>query len=213
MQVFGLPGHVIRNAKAASRLLTQPDAAAAARFDTVRRWRRAMADGLTSAQAAGAVSVPRSTLYRWEKQPQALSTRPRSARRPLPRKGLEARVRELRKRFPAWGRGKIAAVLCREGHGISDATVGRIIHDLVRRGRMAPVSAFTAHSRRSRRPHAVRVPRALRAERPGQALHRRRPRLALVLGHGGVERGRRQRRPLPRQAGQLGAVQDRGGPG
>ncbi len=151
MQVFGLPGHVIRNAARASRILSSPGAETARRTDLVRRWRRACRDGLTVEQAARAVGVPLSTLRRW----------------------LEGRVRELRKRFPAWGRGKIAAVLRREGIRVSDATVGRAIRDLVRRGFMAPVSAFTAHSRRSRRsrrPHAVRIPRALRAERPGQAV-------------------------------------------
>ena len=44
MQVFGLPGHIIRNARGASR--------------------RAMAQGLTGEQAAKAVGFPRSTLYR-----------------------------------------------------------------------------------------------------------------------------------------------------
>ena len=173
MQVFGLPRYVIRNAARASRLLAGPDAAERMRLDAVRRWRRAMGDGLTSAQAARAVSVPRATLYRWEKRAAPLPTRPLRVRRPELRRGIEGRVRELRKRFPAWGRGKIAAVLRREGIRVSGATVGRAIHDLVQRGRMAPVSAFTAHSRRrrrSRRPHAVRIPRALRAERPGQAV-------------------------------------------
>ena len=161
MQVFGLPRHVIRNAARASRLLAEPDAAERMRLDAVRRWRRAMGDGLSSAQAARAVSVPRATLYRWEKRAAPLPTRPLRVRRPALRRGIEGRARELRRRFPAWGRGKIAAVLRREGIRVSGATVGRAIHDLVRRGRMAPVSAFTAHSRRrrrTRRPHAVRIP-------------------------------------------------------
>ena len=172
MQVFGLPGHVIRNAARASRLLSQTDAETRMRADSVRRWRRARGDGLTVEQAARAVGVPLSTLRRWEKRPQLLPTRPRRCRRPALRRGLESRVRELRRRFPAWGRGKIAAMLRREGTAVSDATVGRVIHDLVSRGRMAPVSAFTPQSRRrrTRRPHAVRIPRALRAERPGQAV-------------------------------------------
>ncbi len=173
MQVFGLPGHVIRNAARASRILSSPGAETARRAELVRRWRRAWRDGLTVEQAARAVGVSLSKLRRWEKRPERLSTRPLRCRRPELRRGIEGRVRELRKMFPAWGRGKIAAVLRREGTAVSDATVGRAIRDLVRRGRMAPVSAFTAHSRRSRRtrrPHAVRIPRALRAERPGQAV-------------------------------------------
>ncbi len=160
MQVFGLPGHVIRNAARASRLLSQTDAGTRMRAGLVRRWRRARRDGLTVEQAARAVGVPVSTLRRWEKRPELLPTRPRRCRRPELRRRLESRVRELRMRFPAWGRGKIAAVLRREGTAVSDATVGRVIHDLVSRGRMAPVSAFTPQRRRSRnrRPHAVRIP-------------------------------------------------------
>ena len=52
MQVFGLPGQMIRNGWAASRLLAAktPDIEAGRRHDAARGWRRAMADGL----AAGA---------------------------------------------------------------------------------------------------------------------------------------------------------------
>ena len=173
MQVFGLPGHVIRNAARASRILSEPDAETARRADLVRRWRRAQADGLAVRDAASAVGVALSTLCRWEKRPEPFSTRPLGVRPPELRRRIEGRVRELRKQFPAWGRGKIAAMLQREGVRVSGATVGRVIRDLVGRGRMAPVSAFTAQSRRSRRtrrPRAVRIPRALRADRPGQAV-------------------------------------------
>ena len=56
MQVFGLPGHVIRNGRAASRLLdAKPHDEAARRRDAVARWRRAMSDGLNAGQAAKAV--------------------------------------------------------------------------------------------------------------------------------------------------------------
>ena len=103
MQVFGLPGHVIRNAARASRLLSSPGAETARRADLVRRWRRACRDGLTVEQAARAVGVPLSTLRRWEKRPERLSTRPLRCRRPELRRGLEGRVRELRKRFPGEG--------------------------------------------------------------------------------------------------------------
>jgi putative transposase len=54
MQVRGLPGHVVRS-------------------DAVRRWRSAMAAGLTGEAAAKAVGEPRATLYRWEAQPKQRS--------------------------------------------------------------------------------------------------------------------------------------------
>ncbi len=81
MQVFGLPGHVIRNAARASRLLSSPGAETARRADLVRRWRRACRDGLTVEQAARAVGVPLSTLRRWEKRPERLSTSGRTLAR------------------------------------------------------------------------------------------------------------------------------------
>ena len=81
MQVFGLPGHVIRSAKFASRIAAKsPDNEAAIRRAAVVRWRQAMADGLTAEQAAQAVGVPRATLYRWEKRPERRSRRPHRLR-------------------------------------------------------------------------------------------------------------------------------------
>jgi len=78
MQVFGLPGHLIRNGRAAPRLIDAktPNIEAASRRDAVARWRRAIADGLTAEQAAKAVGVPRATLYRWRNDPQPKSRRP-----------------------------------------------------------------------------------------------------------------------------------------
>ena len=64
MQVFGLPGHVIRNAARASRILSSPGAETARRAELVRRWRRAWRDGLTVEQAAHAVGVSLSKLRR-----------------------------------------------------------------------------------------------------------------------------------------------------
>ena len=63
MQVFGLPGHLIRNAGRASRLLGAETSTIEAerRRDAVARWRRAMDAGLSADDAAAAVGVPRST--------------------------------------------------------------------------------------------------------------------------------------------------------
>ena len=61
MQVCGLPGHVIRSAAWASRLAAQSPCNEAARRDAlVRRWRQAMAKGLSGEDAAQAVGVPNS---------------------------------------------------------------------------------------------------------------------------------------------------------
>ena len=78
MQVFGLLGHVIRNGRAASRLIDAETAniAAAIRRDAVVRWRQAIAKGLTAEDAARIVGVPRSTLYRWQRCPEFRSRGP-----------------------------------------------------------------------------------------------------------------------------------------
>ncbi|MCY3880310.1 MAG: integrase core domain-containing protein [Rhodobacteraceae bacterium] len=167
MQVFGLPASFTGKHSVSSRALSS-DPGVRRRVDPVRRRRRAMSDGLGSEAAARAVGVPRATLYRWMKSPELLPTR---LRRAQPREAVRQRIRDPRRGFPA--RGKISAILRREGHGISGATVGRLIRAMVRSGSIAPVSAFTGHSgrrRRVRRPHAVRVNAPLRAGVPGGAV-------------------------------------------
>jgi len=68
VQVIGLPSHIIRNGRGASRLLAAktPDIEAARRSGAVARWRGAMAAGLSAGEAAKAVGVPRAPLYRWQ---------------------------------------------------------------------------------------------------------------------------------------------------
>ena len=61
MQVFGLPGHIIRSGKWASRIAAKsPDNDAAIRTAMVRRWRQAIAAGLTAVEAAQAVCIARA---------------------------------------------------------------------------------------------------------------------------------------------------------
>jgi putative transposase len=98
MQVCGLPGHVIRNAGAASRLLgaKTPNIEAERRRDAVARWRRAMADGLASDRAARAVGEARGNLYRWEKRLEPRSRRPARLRKPVRPPGLVEAIERLR---------------------------------------------------------------------------------------------------------------------
>ena len=173
MQVFGLPGQIIRNGRAASRLLAAqtPNIEAARRRDAVARWRRARADGLTAEQAAQAVGVARSNLYRWAKDAAPKSRRPRRVRPKTWTPALRQAVERLRQDFPMWGRAKLGPLLRAEGFKISDATVGRIIADLVARGVVEAVPRFakTAHARRwtAKRRFARRLPRDLVVSEPG----------------------------------------------
>ena len=175
MQVFGLPGHVIRNGRVASRLLDAepPSIGAAGRRDAVARWRQAMAHGLTATQAAEAVGVPRATLYRWERAPELRSRRPRRLRGRNWTAALVAAVEGLRADNPMWGKRKLGPLLRAAGRTVSDSTVGRILTELVRRGRIVPVPVFRRPCRAAatvRRRWAKRLRGALAAERPGQAV-------------------------------------------
>jgi transposase InsO family protein len=175
MQVFGLPGYFIRNGKAASRLLgAEPQGEAERRRDAVARWRRAVADGLTTQKAAKAVGVARATLYRWEKDAEPKSRRPHKPRRPQWSRELALAVEGLRADNPMWGKRKLAILLRREGLTASVSTVGRILAGLVKRGAVTPVPQlrrrpaakrfrFTAGER-----YARRLPKGRKAKLPGE---------------------------------------------
>lgn len=176
MQVFGLPGHIIRNGRVASRLLGAqiPNIEAARRRNAVTRWRRAMADGLTADQSARAVGVPRATLYRWEKDPHPGSRRPKSPRKPEWTHELVCAVEAARLDNPMWGKRKIAVLMRREGFKTSVSTVGRILAALVERGVVVPVPILRRKpaGRRirltTRERYARRLPKGRKAKSPGE---------------------------------------------
>lgn len=176
MQVFGLPRHVIRSGGAASRLLAAktPSIEAARRRDAVARWRRAIAQGLTTEQAAKAVGVARSVLYRWEKAPEPKSRKPHRPRKGTWTPALAQAVEELRADNPMWGKRKLAALLRREGVDVSISMVGRILRKLMDRGVVVPVPTLRRNpeARRIRRTavqrYARRLPKGLKPTRPGE---------------------------------------------
>ncbi len=176
MQVFGLPGHIIRSARGASRLLAAqtPNIEAARRRDALARWRKAMAQGLNADQAAQAVGVPRSTLYRWEERAEPASRRPRRMRQQKRPQGLAAAVERLRLDHPMWGKEKLGPILRDQGFATSNATVGRILSDLIRRGRVPSVPALirkvAARSAAKKRPHAIRKPKDVSFHKPGDVV-------------------------------------------
>lgn len=176
MQVIGLPGHIIRNGRAASRLLDAktPNIEAARRRDAVARWRGAMAAGLTAEQAAKAVGAPRSTLYRWEKEAEPRSRRPHRPRGKQWTSELALAVEELRNDNPMWGKRKIAVLLRREGFACSVSTVGRILAQLVARGAVIAVPILRRRPAANRirltatERYARRLPKGRKAKNPGE---------------------------------------------
>jgi len=176
MQVRGLPRQIIRNGVSASRLLAAkiPNIEAERRRDAARRWRLAMANGLTAEQAARAVGVPRSTLYRWEKAPEPRSRRPKRVRQPKWPPALVQAVEAVRADNPMWGKRKIAALLKRDGQAVSVSMVGRILKRLMARGVVVPVSVLRRRPgpRRfrfdARQRYAQRLAKGRKAQAPGE---------------------------------------------
>jgi len=169
MQVFGLRRQVYQAARLASRLAARPQDSAAARRDALRRWRGARAAGLSAVQAAAAVGVPLSTLYRWVQQPAPRSRAPRRRRQPRWPSAVVRALERLRRDFPMWGKAKLGPLLRAEGHPVSDSTVGRILNALIARGVVDPVPQVRRQRGRHgpRRRHALRLPKGFKAKAPG----------------------------------------------
>lgn len=119
------------------------------------------------------------TFYRWWNRfdPYDLKTledqpcRPRHVRQPQTPPGVVEKIRELRERYPRWGRDKLAVLLRREGIEISASTVGRVMCRLKARGLLVePVNTVLARQARKRRwkpRYAVRKPRGYKIQGPG----------------------------------------------
>jgi len=103
------------------------------------------------------VGISRATYHRWKQElerqglmglkPQ--SKRPRRLRRKvLWTPELLSRIEALRKENPAWGRWPIWLSLRKEGHTVSERTVGRMLAYLEDHGRVERVASFLARARR-----------------------------------------------------------------
>lgn len=175
MKVFGLHASLYRAASLASRLdAWSGHSVIPARQDALTRWQRARAHGLSAAQAAQAVGVPRSTLYRWQQRVEPRSRRPH--RLPTPRwdSALVRHVEALRGQYPMWGKRKITVLLRRAGRHASISTTGRILRHLMHRGRITPVPILRRKPARNRfrligaERHARRLPKGTKPSQPGE---------------------------------------------
>ncbi len=121
--------------------------------------------------------MSRATLYRWRERflPKDLSSlkdrsrRPKHLRRANWSRKLIEDIRELRERFPRWGRDKLAILLRAKGHPTSSSTVGRILSHLRGRGELREPKRSMLRSSRHRRtrPYAIRKPRDYDVGKPG----------------------------------------------
>ncbi|MYA07976.1 MAG: transposase [Holophagales bacterium] len=243
MQVRDLPREISRGARTAAALSSRPEAVEAAineRVKLVRRWRRAMAMGLSSREAAAAVGVSRATLYRWRHDPEPRSRRPRRVRQ---RQWSQQQVRAVaafRCQYPAWGQAEdrpSAASSRQEGQlrrldlgrdrrphpglpGRHGPCPARLV--LYRRGAQAAPAAAETSQTPARSPQGQQTGRRsadrhsldLVSQQPHrQAVHRRQPLLEVGPGHGRQSGHRRFRQALPRPPDRAGALRGSGHPG
>ena len=169
MQTFGLPRQITRGAALASRLCGAEHGEAARRRDAVRRWRGARRQGLSATDAA--LGVSRATLYRRAAGAEPGSRRPRRVRRSQWTPTLVSAVQRMRGDYPMRGKARIAVLLRRDGHAVSESTTGRILKMPMERGAITPVPTLRRDGPRAVRrfrPHARRLPKGRKPTSPGE---------------------------------------------
>jgi putative transposase len=137
-------------------------------------WHRA--HGANVSRTARHFGYSRPTVYRWLARYDRFhletledrSSAPRRRRRPTWTLGQLGAVRELRARYPRWGKAKLRVLLRREGLLLSTSMVGRILGRLRRSGDLRePLRSIRRRMRSWRRPYAIRKPAGWAVERPG----------------------------------------------
>jgi putative transposase len=117
------------------------------------------------------------TFYRWLRRydpqhPRTLesrSHRPKQVRQPTYSTTQVEAVRQMREKYPRWGKDKIKVLLNKQGLQVSASTIGRILGYLKAHGRLVePLSnPISARKRSRKRPYAVRKPAEYQAKLPG----------------------------------------------
>jgi transposase InsO family protein len=132
--------------------------------------------GANVSRTARHFGYSRPTVYRWLRRYDRFhletlenrSSAPRRRRRPTWTLGQLGAVRELRARYPRWGKAKLRVLLRREGLLLSTSMVGRILGRLRRSGDLRePLRSIRRRMRSWRRPYAIRKPAGWAVERPG----------------------------------------------
>ena len=141
-----------------------------------------LAEGCMEDIALQAMNVARSTYYRWKRNYKNIglagledvSKRPNSTRKSTWTYEVEQRVYHLRKKFPLWGKAKIAVMYKRQfAEKISASTVGRIIKKLISKNKIMPVRFMYGKKDTKRRifsGHAQRWKLGMKAHKPGELI-------------------------------------------
>lgn len=139
-------------------------------------------EGCSEDAALKVLEISRASYYRWKKNYKLFgleglenaSKRPnklRTSRRPL---SVEMKIYYLRKKYPLWGKQKIAVMYKREhGEKISESTVGRVLKKFIKQGKIMPVRFMFGKKDIKKRifnGHAQRWKHGMKARYPGELI-------------------------------------------
>ena len=161
---------------------TEYTATAYERKEKIEKYKKLRDQGCSEKVALEVLDISRATYCRWKKNYKLFglagleneSKRPQNIRNPKWGPEIERRVYHLRKKFPLWGKAKIA-VMYKQTHKehISESTVGRIIRRLIKQAKVMPVRFLYGKKDTKRRifnGHAQRWKRGMKAINPGELI-------------------------------------------
>lgn len=139
-------------------------------------------EGCAESVALQALDLARSTYYRWKRGYKLFGLlgledgdkTPHTARKSTWTYEIEQRIYHLRKKYPLWGKAKIAVMYKREfDQSISTSTVGRIITKLINQNKVMPVRFMYGKKDVRKRifsGHAQRWKLGMKAKNPGELI-------------------------------------------
>ena len=139
-------------------------------------------EGCSEEVALTALNIARATYYRWKKNYKIFgiegleneSQRPHKLRKPVWSPNVEMKIYHLRKKFPVFGKQKIAVMYKRiHKETVSVSTVGRILTKLIKASQVMPVPFIMGRKDKKRRVfngHAQRWKKSMKSSSPGQLI-------------------------------------------
>ena len=140
-------------------------------------------EGCDERVALQAINLSRATYYRWKRNYAQLglagledeSKRPNTIRKPTWSYEIELRVYHLRKKYPLWGKQKLAVMYEKEYKTkISQSTIGRILTKFLKSGKIQSVRLLMYGKKDTKKRvfnnHAQRWKHGMKAQNPGELI-------------------------------------------
>jgi transposase InsO family protein len=152
------------------------------RKEKLEKVERLLSEGCRLDIALQVLNISRATYYRWKKSYKELGLRglenedkrPKKIRKSTWSLKTENEIYNLRKKYPVWGKGKIAIMYKKElGKDISQSTVGRILKKLIDLNKIKKVSYICGKKETKKRAfngHAKRWKYGMKATIPGEMI-------------------------------------------